>query len=41
MPYLVQELEGSAVYAAYTPDIAVPVEPGLVRLAIRQWQIGR
>jgi hypothetical protein len=41
MPYLVEELEGSSVYAAYTPDITVSVEPGLVSLAIGRWQIWR
>ena len=41
MPYLVQELEGCSVYAAYTPDIPVSVEPGLVSLAVGRWQIRR
>jgi hypothetical protein len=41
MPDLVEELEGSSVYAAYTPDIAVSVEPGLISLPIGQWQVWR
>jgi len=41
MPYLVQELEGGSIYAAYSPDIAVSKEPGLRSLARRRWQIRR
>jgi hypothetical protein len=41
MPYLVEELEGSAIYATYSPDIAVSKEPGLGSLAGRRWQIRR
>jgi hypothetical protein len=41
MPYLVEELEGSAIYATYTPDIAVSKEPGLGGLAVGRWQVRR
>jgi len=41
MPYLVQELEGGSIYAAYSPDIAVSKEPGLGRLTRGLWQIRR
>jgi hypothetical protein len=41
MPYLTFEDEGSAVYTAYTPDIAVSEKPGLIRLTVRQWQVGQ
>jgi hypothetical protein len=41
MPDLVEELEGSAIYATYSPDIAVSKEPGLGRLARGHWQIRR
>src|SRR5439155_23439297 len=39
MPYLIEELEGSSVYSAYTPDVPCPIEPCLVSLANRQWQV--
>ena len=41
MPYLVCEHEGSSIYAAYTPDFSVSVEPGLVSLAVLRWHIRR
>jgi hypothetical protein len=38
MPYFVEELEGSAIKAAYTPYLSVSEEPGLVSLAVRRRQ---
>ena len=40
MPHLIEELEGRSVYASYTPDVTISVEPCLVSLAIGQWQVG-
>src|SRR5205823_8001497 len=39
MPYLSEELEGRSVNSAYTPDVSCSIEPCLVSLANRQWQI--
>ena len=36
----IEELEGCSVYAAYTPDIPVSVEPGLVSLPVRRGRLG-
>jgi hypothetical protein len=41
MPNLVEEDEGRAIEAAYTPDVSVPEEARLICLAVRWWQIWR
>ena len=40
VPHLIEELEGGTVYAAYTPDLSVSVESGLVGLTVGRWQVG-
>ena len=40
MPDLIEELERRSIYAAYTPDVPVSVEPGLIGLTDRLWQVG-
>ena len=36
----VEDAIRAAIQAAYTPDVPVSEEPGLVSLAVWQWQVG-
>jgi hypothetical protein len=41
MIHVSKELEGESVYATYTPDISISVEPSLVSLSDRLRQVRR